>query len=131
LPAWVEHIYLVATSSILPHLKAYLPHASTELYVVEISPAPNYTELATFPLTKSPPESSAWTVGGLGITGILETEFLFMVLGGSSWTINRYGDEKRHFVRRTPRYYSLVVVEKETLMVGSPLQHRLIYPDFL
>jgi hypothetical protein len=60
-------IYPVATSSILPHLKAYLPHASTELYVVpvEISPAPNSTVLATFPPTKSPPESSASTVGVL------------------------------------------------------------------
>ena len=65
-----------ASSSILPHLKAHLPHASTELYVVEVPPAPNSTVLATFPPAESPPESSTWAVGVLGITGEYDTEFL-------------------------------------------------------
>jgi len=92
------YIHLDATSSILPHLKAHLPHASTELYVVEIPPAPNSTVLATFPPTKSPPESSAWAVGVLGIVGMpdTETEFFFWSSVEVAPTINGDEDEE-HF----------------------------------
>ena len=68
------YIHPDATSSILPHLKTHPPHASTELYVMEVPPASNSTVLATFPPTKTPPESSAWAVGVLGVTGMPETK---------------------------------------------------------
>ena len=118
------YIHLDATSSILPHLKAYLPHASTELYVVEVPPAPNSTVLATFPPTKSPPESRAWAVGVLGITGIPETEFYFWSSVEAAPTIN--GDEDEEHYRMAYAQFEQMVKfisrkhpEKETLMVGS------------
>ena|SRR6266403_4028394 len=69
------YVHLNPTSSIIPHLKAHLPHASTELYVVEVPPAPDSTVLASFPPAESSPESSAWAVGVPGITDMPETEF--------------------------------------------------------
>ncbi|KAF8499784.1 hypothetical protein F5888DRAFT_1685598 [Russula emetica] len=118
------YIHLDATSSILPHLKAHLPHASTELYVVGVPPAPNSTVLATFPPTKSPPESSAWAVGVLGITGRQETEFLFWSSVEAAPTINRDEDEE-HFRTAYARFEQMLKFisrkhpEKDTLMVGS------------
>jgi ribosomal protein S18 acetylase RimI-like enzyme len=120
------YIHLDATSSILPHLKAHLPHASTELYVVEIPPAPNSTVLATFPPTKSPPESSAWAVGVLGIVGMpdTETEFFFWSSVEVAPTINGDEDEE-HFrtayaqFEQMLRFISRTHPEKETLMVGA------------
>ena len=83
------YIHLDATSSIVPHLKENLLHASTGLYVVEVPPARNSTVLATFPPTKFTLKSSTWAVGVTGITGMLETEFFFLVLGGSSSHVKR------------------------------------------
>src|SRR6267154_4342924 len=119
------YIHLDATSSILPHLKAHLPHASTELYVVEVPPAPNSMVLATFPPTKSPPESSTWAVGVLGITSMPETEFFFWSSVEAAPTINSDEDEERF--RTAYAQFELMLQfisrrkhpEKETLMVGS------------
>lgn len=121
-----DHVYTHqdATSSILPHLQAHLPHASTELYVVEVPPAPNSTVLATFPPTESPPESSAWAVGVLGITGMFETEFLFWSSVEATPTINR-DDNEEHFrtayaqFEQMLKFISRTHPEKETLTVGS------------
>ena len=118
------YAHLDATSSILPHLKAHLPHASTEVYVVEVPPAPNSTVLATFPSTKSPPESNPWAVGVLGITGMFETEFLFWSSVEAAPTINRDENEE-HFrtayaqFKQMLKFISRKYPEKETLMVGS------------
>jgi len=119
------HIHPDATSSILPHLKVHLPHASTELYVVEISPAPNSTVLATFPPTESAPESSTWAVGVLGITGSRpETEFWFWSSVAAAPTIDRDEDEEHFRVaydqfEQMIRFISRKHPEKETLLVGS------------
>jgi ribosomal protein S18 acetylase RimI-like enzyme len=118
------YTHLDATSSILPHLKAHLPHSSTELYVVGVPPAPNSTVLATFPPTKSPPESSAWAVGVLGIADALETEFLFWSSVEAAPPIDRDDDEE-HFrtayaqFQQMLKFISRKHPEKETLMVGS------------
>ena len=112
-----------ASSSILPHLKAHLPHASTELYVVEVPPAPNSTVLATFPPAESPPESSTWAVGVLGITGEYDTEFLFWSSVAAAPRTN--GDEGEAGFRvayaqleQMLKFISRKHPEKETLMVG-------------
>lgn len=119
------YTHLDATSSIVPHLKAHLPHASTELYVVEVPPTPNSTVLATFPPTESPPESSAWAVGVLGITGVLEeAEFYFWSSVEAAPTINRDDDEEHfrtayaHFEQML-KFIGRKYPEKETLMIGS------------
>lgn len=118
------YIHLDATSSIIPHLKANLPHASTELYVVEIPPALNSTVLATFPPTKSPPESSPWAVGVLGLTDMFETEFLFWSSVEAAPTIDR-NDDKEHFRTAYAQFEQMLKFvghkhpEKETLLVGS------------
>ena len=135
LPAWVEqtltsttidgiYTHLDATSSILPHLKAYLPHASTELYVVEVPPAPNSTVLTTYPPTESPPKSSPWAVGVLGITDMPETEFWFWSSVEVAPTINRDEDEERFRTAHVQfeqmlRFICRIHPEKETLLVGS------------
>jgi ribosomal protein S18 acetylase RimI-like enzyme len=118
------YIHLDPTSSILPHLKTHLPHASTELYVVEVPPAPNSMVLATFPPTKSLPESSSWAVGVLGITGMPETEFFFWSSVEAAPTIN--GDEAEEHIRTAYAQFEQMLQfisrkhpEKETLMVGS------------
>jgi hypothetical protein len=118
------YIHLDPTSSILPHLKAYLPHASTELYVVEVPPAPNSTVLATFPPTESPPKSSPWALGVLGITDMPETEFWFWSSVEAAPTINRDEDEERFrtaYVQfeQMLRFICRIHPEKETLLVGS------------
>jgi len=119
------YIHLDATSSILPHLKAHLPQASTELYVVQVPPAPNSTVLATFPPTESPPGSSAWAVGVLGITGMPETEFFFWSSVEAAPTINRDEDEERFRTAYAQFEQMLEFIshrkhpEKETLIVGS------------
>lgn len=118
------YIHLDATSSILPHLMAHLPHASTELYVVEVPPAANYMVLATFPPTKSPPESSPWAVGVLGITGMPETEFFFWSSVEAPSTTNGDEDEE-HFRMAYAQFEKMLKFisgkhpEQETLMVGS------------
>ena len=93
------YIPLDATSSILPRLKLSLPYASTELYVVDVSPVPNSTVLATFPPTES--------LKRLDL-GYLESQacwrqFFFWSLVSAASAINEDEDEKKNtFVRRTP-----------------------------
>ena len=77
LPVGDVYIHPDATSSMIPHLKAHLPPASTELYVVQVPPAPDSTVFPTFPPAESPPKSRDWVVGALGITGMSETELWF------------------------------------------------------
>jgi hypothetical protein len=118
------YIHLDATSSILPHLMAHLPHASTELYVVEVPPAANSMVLATFPPTKSPPESSPWAVGVLGITGMPETEFFFWS-SVEAPPMTSGDEDEEHFrmayaqFEKMLKFISRKHPEKETLIVGS------------
>jgi hypothetical protein len=80
--------------------------------------------LATFPPTKSPPESSAWAVGVLGITGMPEPEFHFWSSVEVAPTINRDEDEE-HFraayaqFEQMLKFISRKHPEKDTLMVNS------------
>ncbi|KAI0001369.1 hypothetical protein BJV74DRAFT_898052 [Russula compacta] len=119
------YIHPDATSSVLPHLKVHLPYTSTELYVVEVPPAPDSTVLATFPPTESPPHSKAWAIGVLGITGRPETEFWFWSSAEGVPTTN--GDEEGEETFRMAyaqlqqmlKFISAMYPEKETLLVGS------------
>jgi len=118
------YIHLDATTSILPHLKAHLPHASTESYVVEVPPAPNSTVLATFPPTKSPPDSSVWAAGVLEVTDVPETEFWFWSSVESAPTKERDEDEERFRTayaqfEQMLKFISRKHPEKETLTICS------------
>jgi len=75
MPTGEVYVHPDASSSVVPHLKAHLPHASVELYVTEVPPAPDSIILATFPPSESPPESRAWAIGVIGLVDVLETGF--------------------------------------------------------
>lgn len=119
------YIHPDAASSVLPHLKVHLPYASTELYVVEVPPAPDSTVLATFPPTESLPHSRAWAVGVLGITGRPETEFWFWSSAEGVPTTNGDEDGEEPFrmayaqLQQMLKFISDMYPEKETLLVGS------------
>ena len=118
------YIHPDATSSISPHLKAHLPHASTELYVVEVPPTPNSMVLATFPPTKSPPESNAWAVGVLGIKSMPEAEFYFWSSAEATSTIDGDDDEERFRpayaqFKQMLKFISRKHPEKDTMVVDS------------
>ena len=119
------YIHPDANSSVAPHLKAHLPYASTELYVVQVPPAPDSTVFATFPPTFPPPKSEDWSVGVLGITGKAQTEFWFWSSAEGAPTINVDEDGEAHFrsayaqFERMLKLISKMCPKKETLRVGS------------
>ena len=126
------YIHPDANSSVAPHLKAHLPYSSTELYVVQVPPAPDSTVFATFPPTESPSKSGDWSVGVLGITGTPQTEFWFWSSAEGAPTINVDEDGEDHFqsayaqFERMLKLISKMHPKKETLRVGS-LHHRIAY----
>ena len=123
----VDDVYIHpdANSSVAPRLKAHLPFTSTELYVVQVPPAPDSTVFATFPPTGSPPKSGGWSVGVLGITGSPQTEFWFWSSAEGAPTISVDEDGEAHFrsayaqFERMLKLISKVHPKKETLRVGS------------
>jgi hypothetical protein len=118
------HIHPDATLYVLPHLKAYLPDAATQLYVVEVPPSPVSTVLATFPPSETPPESSAWSIGIIAITGRPETEFWFWSSAEAAPTSGEDADQERfstayaQFVQML-KFICRMYPEKGTLAVGS------------
>jgi ribosomal protein S18 acetylase RimI-like enzyme len=125
MPSLDVYIHPDPTSSLVPHLKVHLPHASTELYVVQVPPAPDSTIFATFPPDESPADSEDWVVGVLGITGLPETEFWFWSSTEGRRTINVDEDREECFrsacaqFGRMLKFISNMYPEKETLLVGS------------
>ena len=122
----VDDVYIHpdANSSVAPHLTAHLPYATTELYVIQVPPAPDSTVFATFPPTEYPPKSGDWSVGVLGITGTPQTEFWFWSSAEGAPAINVDEDEE-HFrsayaqFERMLKLVSKIHPKKETLRVGS------------
>jgi len=125
LPVGDVYIHPDATSSMIPHLKPHLPHASMELYVVQVPPAPDSTVFATFPPAESPPKSRDWAVGVLGITGMPETELWFWssVEGAPALDVDEDREERFRSAyaqfEQMLRSISNIHPEKETLLVGS------------
>ena len=122
----IDNVYIHpdANSSGAPHLKAHLPYATTELYVIQVPPAPDPTVFATFPPTESPPKSGDWSVGVLGITGTPQTEFWFWSSAEGAPTINVDEDEERFRsayaqFERMLKLISKMYPKKETLRIGS------------
>ena len=119
------YIHPDANSSVALHLKAHLPYASTELYVVQVPPAPYSTVFATFPPTGSPPKSGDWSIGVLGITGTPQTEFWFWSSAEGAPTINVDEDGEERFRSAYAQFeWMLKLVSKiypkaEALRVGS------------
>lgn len=120
------YIHLDATSSVLPHLKARLPDAATQLYVVQVPPAPASTVLATFPPSESPPESLVWSIGVIGITGAPETEFWFWSSAEEAHTTSEDADKDKEDFRTAYTQFAQMLKfigraypEKGTLFVGS------------
>jgi len=124
MPTGEVYIHPDATS-VVPHLKAHLPHASVELYVVEVPPAPDSIVLTTFPPSESPPKSRGWAIGVLGITGMPETEFWFWSSVEGSPSTNCDEDEEERFrmaytqYEQMLRFIGRMYPEKKTLLVGS------------
>lgn len=118
------YIHPDPTTSLIPHLKVHLPHASTELYVIQVPPAPDSTVFATFPPHESPPKSNDWAVGVLGITGlpVPETDFWFWSSTEETPAINVDEEGFRSAYTQFERMLKLTChlhPEKETLLVGS------------
>jgi FR47-like protein len=118
------YIHPDATLSVVPHLKAHLPVTATQLYVVEVPPDPVSTVLATFPPSETPPESSAWSIGVIAITGRPETEFWFWSSAEEAPTLGEDADQERfraayaQFVQML-KFICRMCPEKGTLAVGS------------
>ncbi|KAI0256219.1 hypothetical protein BJV78DRAFT_1273118 [Lactifluus subvellereus] len=121
------YIHPDATSSVLPHLKARLPDAATQLYVVEVPPAPASTVLATFPPSESPPEPLVWSIGVIGIidSPVLDTEFWFWSSAEEASTTSEDADKEERFRTAYTQFVQMlkligrVYPEKGTLVVGS------------
>ena len=116
------YIHPDPTTSLIPHLKVHLPHASMELYVIQVPPASDSTVFATFPPHESPPKSKDWAAGVLGITGLPETDFWFWSSTEETPTIDVNEERFRSAYTQFERMLKLIChlyPEKETLLVGS------------
>jgi GNAT superfamily N-acetyltransferase len=119
------YIHPDPTTSLIPHLKVHLPHASTELYVIQVPPAPDSTVFATFPPHEYPLKSKDWAVGVLGITGLPETDFWFWSSTEETPAINVVEDGEECFRSAYTQFERMLKLvchlypKKETLLVGS------------
>jgi ribosomal protein S18 acetylase RimI-like enzyme len=117
------YVHPDATSSVVPHLRAHLPDAATELYVVEVPPAPASTLLATF--LEFTPGSAVWSVGVIAITGAPETEFWFWSSAEEVPTTGEDADNDDRFQTAYVQFVQMLKFvgrmhpEKGTLSVGS------------
>ena len=139
LPVGGVYAHPDATSSMIPHLKAHLLHASTELYVVQVPPAPDSTVFATFPrrISAQVERLGCWSPWNHWNA---RERALVLVFGGRSARNRRGRRQKNAFVRRMPNLNrclgpSVTYILKETLLVRfTSLQNRVlvtVYPHLL
>jgi len=127
LPVGDVYIHPDATSSVIPHLKAHLPHASTELYVVQVPPAPDSTVFATFPPAESPLKSRDWAVGVLGITGMPETELWFWSSVEGTPAIDVDEDREERFRSAYAQFEQMFTPESRPISPSPPETARAPY----